>query len=149
MWVGAGDWTKIAIYWPPILMAVSVVSFSFSRAAQPEAQGPSSLLDDSFLYCTLSLSPKLHRRSRGPLRPGIAFPTTYCRHQRWSPTHQGLQGPLPPGFLYHTLSATALDPNSLTSCPHRVILLFNAHSIAHSIFGMACLIVIKRHAVKR
>ena len=35
-------------------MAVSVVSFSFSRAAQPEAQGPSSLLDDGFLYCILS-----------------------------------------------------------------------------------------------
>ena len=38
----------------PTLMAVSVVSFSFSRAAQPEAQGPSSLLDDGFLYCILS-----------------------------------------------------------------------------------------------
>ena len=35
-------------------MAVSVVSFSFTRAAQPEAQGPSSLLDDVFLYCILS-----------------------------------------------------------------------------------------------
>ena len=35
-------------------MAVSVVSFSFSRAAQPEAQGPNSLLDDGFLYCILS-----------------------------------------------------------------------------------------------
>ena len=38
----------------PTLMAVSVVSFSFSRAAQPEAQEPSSLLDDGFLYCILS-----------------------------------------------------------------------------------------------
>ena len=38
----------------PTLMAVSVVSFSFSRAAQPEGQGPSSLLDDDFLYCNLS-----------------------------------------------------------------------------------------------
>ena len=38
----------------PTLMAVSVVSFSFSRAAQPEAQGLSSLLDDGFLYCILS-----------------------------------------------------------------------------------------------
>ena len=35
-------------------MAVSVVSFSFSRAAQPEAQGPSSQLDDGFLSCILS-----------------------------------------------------------------------------------------------
>ena len=37
-------------------MAVSVVSFSFSRAAQPEAQGPSSLMDDGFLYCILSVT---------------------------------------------------------------------------------------------
>ena len=35
-------------------MAVSVVSFSFSRTAQPEAQGLSSQLDDGFLYCILS-----------------------------------------------------------------------------------------------
>ena len=35
-------------------MAVSAVSFSFSWAAQPEAQGPSSPLDDGFLYCILS-----------------------------------------------------------------------------------------------
>ena len=45
---------RTAIYWPPTLMAVSVVSFSFSRAAQPEAQGPSSRLDGGFLYCILS-----------------------------------------------------------------------------------------------
>ena len=30
------------------------MSFSFSRAVQPETQGPSSLLDDGFLYCILS-----------------------------------------------------------------------------------------------
>ena len=35
-------------------MAVSVVSFSFSKAAQPEAQGSSSLLDDGIIYCILS-----------------------------------------------------------------------------------------------
>ena len=38
----------------PTLMAVNVVSFSFSRAAQPEAQGLNSLLRDGFLYCILS-----------------------------------------------------------------------------------------------
>ena len=62
----------------PFLMAVNVVSFSFSRAAQVEAQRP-TLLGDGFLYCILSatsLVPKLHRGSRGPLRPGVAFPTT-------------------------------------------------------------------------
>ena len=48
-------------------MAVSVVSFSFSRAAQPELQGPSSLLDDGFLYCILS--PTLQNSIGGPEGP--------------------------------------------------------------------------------
>ena len=51
----------------PTLMAVSVVSFSFSRAAQPEAQGPSSLLDDGFLYCILS--PLVSKTTEGPEGP--------------------------------------------------------------------------------
>ena len=42
----------------PTLMALSVVSFSFSRVAQPEARGPSSLLGAGFLYRILS--PKLN-----------------------------------------------------------------------------------------
>ena len=70
-------------------MAVSVVSFSFSRAAQPEAQRPNSLLDDGFLYCILSptgLVPKLHRGPRGPLRPGVVFPTTSCLRRLCSST---------------------------------------------------------------
>ena len=37
----------------PTLMAISVVSFSFSRVAQPEAQGP-TLLGAGFLYRILS-----------------------------------------------------------------------------------------------
>ena len=88
-------------------MAVSVVSFLFSRAAQPEAQGLSSLVDDGFLYCISSATglqnsirgpegpfglvwlslphlvsdvsdPKLNQEPRGPLQPGVAFPTTSC-----------------------------------------------------------------------
>ena len=54
---------------PPTLMAISIVSFSFSRAAHPEAQGPSSLLDDGFLYCILSatsLDPNSIRGTEGP-----------------------------------------------------------------------------------
>ena len=38
---------------PPTLMAISV-SFPLSRVAQPEARGPSSLLDAGFLYHILS-----------------------------------------------------------------------------------------------
>ena len=50
------------------LMAVSVVSFSFSRAAQPEAQRP-TLLGNGFLYCILSatsLDPNSIRCPRAP-----------------------------------------------------------------------------------
>ena len=53
MWEGVGDWTELQ-HFDPTLMAVSVVSVSFSRVVQPEAQGPSSLLDNGFLYCILS-----------------------------------------------------------------------------------------------
>ena len=38
----------------PTVIAISVVSFLFSRAAQPEAWAPSSLLDAGFLYHILS-----------------------------------------------------------------------------------------------
>ena len=65
-------------------------SRSRSPDAQPEARGPSSLLDDGFLYCILS--------------------------------------------------PTRLISNSLI---HVFTELYNS-SIAHSIFGMACLLVIKR-----
>ena len=64
----------------PTLMAVSVVSFSFSRAAQPGTQGTRSLLHDGFLYCILSAT-SLDPNSIGdlePLRPGVPFPTTIC-----------------------------------------------------------------------
>ena len=52
LWEGAGDRTELQ-YIDPTLMAVSVVSFPFSRAAQPEAQTP-TLLGNGFLYCILS-----------------------------------------------------------------------------------------------
>ena len=64
------------------LMAVSVVSFSFPRAAQLEAQRP-TLLVDGFLYCILSAT-SLDPNSSGAPRSPLA----------WR------------GFSYHTLSAT-------------------------------------------
>ena len=51
----------------PTLMAVSVVSFSFSRAAQPEAQRP-TLLGDGFLFGILSAT-SLDLNSSGPQGP--------------------------------------------------------------------------------
>ena len=76
---------RTAIYWPPTLMAVSVVSFSFSRAAQPEAQGPSSLLDDGFLYCILSPT-GLQNSIGGPEGPfgrvWLSLPHLVCNFSR-------------------------------------------------------------------
>ena len=40
----------------------------------------------SLLHLITDWSPKLHRGSRGPLRPGVAFPTTPCLRRLWSPT---------------------------------------------------------------
>ena len=61
----------------PKLMAVSVVSFSFSRGYSTRGPGP-TLLNDIFLYCILSAS-SLDPNSSGPkwpLRPDVAFLTT-------------------------------------------------------------------------
>ena len=100
---GAEDRTETAIYWPPLLWP-SALCLSCSPGCStggPEAQ---SLLDDGFLYCILastSLDPntsgaprapsvglslphlisnfsgtQLNRGPRGPLRPGVAFPST-------------------------------------------------------------------------
>ena len=55
-------------------MAVSIVSFSFSRAAQPDVQGLSFLLSASFLYHILSstsLDPNSIGGSEGPF--GLAW----------------------------------------------------------------------------
>ena len=153
-----GSWrpNRTAIYWPPTLMAISVVSFLFSRAAQPEAQGLSSLLDDGFLYCILSLTclvPKLHRGSRGPLLLGGGFPYHVLSQTPLAPTRllsnsSDLQlnwGPWGPpllggGFLYHTLLQILWSPTHWLPVYTE---LYNS-SIAHSIFGMAYLIVIMR-----
>ena len=57
-----------------------VVSFLFAWCSTG-GLGP-TLVDAGFLYCILSassLDPKLHRGSRGPPRPGVAFPSTSRR----------------------------------------------------------------------
>ena len=69
VWEEVGDRTELQHIDLLTLMAISV-SFPFSRAAQPEAPGPSFLLGAGFLYHILSPnSPisKLNRGSRGPL----------------------------------------------------------------------------------
>ena len=68
-------------------MAVSVVSFSFSWCS---TGGPGAHLSAewwlSLLHLITNWSPKLHRESQGPLRPGVAFPTTSWLRRLWSPT---------------------------------------------------------------
>ena len=70
-------------------MAVSVVSFSFSRAAQP--------------------------RPRGPLCWVMAFFTASYQQLLWTPTHRGPWGPLRPGMAFTTTSYQQLISNCLTS----------------------------------
>ena len=63
-------------YFDPKFMAVSVVSFSFSRAAQPEAQGPLCWVMASFTASYQHLLWTPTHQGPKPLRPGVAFPTT-------------------------------------------------------------------------
>ena len=89
MWEGVGDRTEL-LHIDPTFMAISVVSFLFSRAAQPEARGPSSLLDDGFLYRILSPTHLISNSlggSKGPFCWVVAFPTTSCLQLVWSPTN--------------------------------------------------------------
>ena len=62
-------------YFDPTLMAVSVVSFSFSRAAQPEARGLTLLAFSITSYSATSLDPNSIGGPK-PLRLGVAFLTT-------------------------------------------------------------------------
>ena len=76
-----GSWrpNRTEIFGLPLLWP-STLCLSRSPDAQLEALG-STLLGAGFLYFILSatsLVPKLHRGSRGPLRPGVAFPSTSC-----------------------------------------------------------------------
>ena len=84
-----GSWRNCNIL-TPTLMAVNDVSFSFSRAAQPEAQRP-TLLGDGFLYCILSAT--YLQLIRAPMAPSA-----------WR------------GFPYHILSFNSVsNSNCLTS----------------------------------
>ena len=104
----------------PTLMATSVVSFSFSRAAQPEPWGP-SLLGAGFLYRILSPTGlQTHWGSRWPLLPGGGFlyhilsPTSLVPNSSDLQLNRGSQRPPLPGggFLYHIFSPIHLFSNS-------------------------------------
>ena len=60
------------------LMAISVVYFLLSRAAQPEARGPTLLAFSTASYQQLVWSPNSIRGPEGPFCWVVAFPTTSC-----------------------------------------------------------------------
>ena len=102
-------------------MAVSVVSFSFSRAAQPEAQRPRgpeaqrpTLLGDGFLYCILtatSLDPNLSGAPRAPSAwRGFPYHSRFYSNSNSS----GPQGPLRPRVVFPTTPYQQLISNCLT-----------------------------------
>ena len=68
VWERSGDWTELK-YFDPKLMAVSVVSFLFSRAAQPEVLGPLCWVMAFFIasYQQLLWSPNFIGVPEGPL----------------------------------------------------------------------------------
>ena len=73
-----GSWrpNRTAIYWPPPpLLWPTALCFSFSRAAQPETQGPTLLAFSTTSYQQL-LWTQTQSGPQGPLRPGVTFPTT-------------------------------------------------------------------------
>ena len=79
----------------PTLMAISIVSFSFSWCS---TGGPGAH-SAGFLYCILSptgLIPKLHRGSREPLLLDGGFPYHTCLQLVWSPTPDFLS---PPSYI--------------------------------------------------
>ena len=84
LWEGAGDRTELK-YSDPKVMAVSVVSFSFSRAAQQEAQGP---------FCWV-----------------MAFFIASYQHLLRTSTHQGPKAPF--GLMWLSLPHLVYDSNCL------------------------------------
>ena len=89
-------------------MAVRVVSFSFSRAAQPEAQRP-TLLGDGFLYCILSASSP-YLNSSGPQGP-----KAWC----CSPYHNSSITPTPTGTNLNSVLTELYNSSTSTQSPTR------------------------------
>ena len=119
VWEGPGDRTETSIFWPPLLWP-STLCLSRSPDSQPEALG-STLLGAGFLYCILSAS------SLDPNLSGPQAPSAWC------------------GFPYHTLFSHWNSNSTATQLLSWLrYIIVHAHSIAHSIFEIECLIVIKR-----
>ena len=102
-------------------MAISVVSFSFSRAAQLEAQGPTLLAFSTASYHQLVWSPNSIGVPEGPFgRVWLSLSHLVYNSVR-SPTHQGLQGPLQPGVAFPTTSRLLLQLSNFLSSQNYII----------------------------
>ena len=123
VWEGVGDWTKTAIYWPPLLWP-SALCLSRSPDAQPEAWGLSFLLAFSTTsYHQLVWSPNSIGGPEGPFCWVVAFLTISCLQLVWSPTQLGaFRAPSAGRWLsLPQLVSDFSGPQLLTSCLHRVI----------------------------
>ena len=88
----------------PTLMAISVVSFLFSRAAQPEARGPSFLLSAGFIYHILSPTSGLQKLTNFLFSPSYIIaqsPTQYL------PMTGHWDVPLLPSLEWHVWSSSS------------------------------------------
>ena len=117
VWEGVGDWTKTATYWTPQPLRTSpcVVLVLLGCCS---AGGPAAHCvgcGPPLPHLVTNGSQNCSGGPEGPFCRVVAFSTTSCLQLLWPPTHWL------PVFTE----------------------LYNS-SIAHSIFGMACLIVIKR-----
>ncbi len=112
-----GSWrpNRTAIYWPLLLLPSALC---LSRSPGLLNRRPRDPLYWVRAFSTASCHQRVskhHRGSQGPLRPGVAFPTTSYQQLLWTPTQSG--APRAPsawcGFPYHI--------SSLTSCLDWVI----------------------------
>ena len=100
--------------------------------------------------CVFLVLQMLNRRPRGSLCWVMAFFTASYQQLLWSPNSIGVPECLLgrvwlslPHLVYNSLSNSNWNSNCLDFCRLSYIIV-HAHSIAHSIFEIACLIVIKQ-----
>ena len=136
MWEGFGDRTERQYIDPPLLWPSTLCLSRSPGLLNRRPRGPALCWVMAFFTASYhQLVSKHHRGSRGPLRPVEVFSTTSCFRRLLFPTHQRPQGPPPPGFLYHILSTTSLDPNSLggPEGPFGLVWLSLPHLISNSV----------------
>ena len=104
-----GSWRPniTATFWP-LLLWPSSLCLSCSPDAQPEAQRPSTQLDDGFLYCILSAS------SLDPYSSGPQAPSAWC------------------GFPYHSSSITPSPTVTVTVLTSVLTELYNSSKSTQS-----------------